>query len=87
MIPRKQDFYSQEISSLYYKIKNNYKETDTTIGAVLFEKMQEIDKAICELKRENYNLKYPDFNCKKKIVLEFIELAQENYDFMSDHNF
>lgn len=87
MIPKKQDFYSQEISSLFYKIKNNYKETDIAIGAVLFEKMQEIDKEICELKRENYKLKYPDFNGKKKIVLEFIELAQENYDFISDHNF
>lgn len=87
MIPKKQDFYSQEISSLYFKIKNNYKEADTPIGAVLFEKMQEIDKVVCELKRENYKLKHPDFNSKKKIVLDFIELAQENNDFMSDHNF
>lgn len=87
MIQKKQDFYSQEISSLYFKIKNNYKETDTTIGAVLFEKLQELDKKICELKNENYKLKFPDFSTRKQIVLDFIELSQENYNFMSDHNF
>lgn len=87
MIPKKQDFYSQEISLLYYKIKNNYKETDAPIGAVLFEKMQEIDKKICELKRENYKFKYPDFQTRKQIVLDFIKLSQKNHNFISEHNF